>query len=154
MPGATLYCSTRCKHMTHSSHSLEWHDSTITKNFPSTLRNTLVVMTKHNATSPNQGTTQKLLRNTQPNTTISKDVNSLTQISPFSNVFGRPMVFVGFRDCHRPGTNFFIKYSKSHRPEVRSDLKRKNARDRLCLSPNLVDYCAASFPSSAEPLNS
>ena len=40
--------------------------------FPSTLRNTLVVMTKHNATTPKQSTTQKLLRNTQPNTTINK----------------------------------------------------------------------------------
>ena len=39
--------------------SFEWHDSTITKVFPSTLRNALVVVAKHNAMSPNQSTTQK-----------------------------------------------------------------------------------------------
>ena len=61
----------QAKHTKHP-HSLEWHNSTITIVFPSTLRNTLVVMTKHNATTPNQSTTQKLLRNTQPNTTINK----------------------------------------------------------------------------------
>ena len=49
----------QAKHTKHP-HSLEWHNSTITIVFPSTLRNTLVVMTKHNATTPNQSTTQKL----------------------------------------------------------------------------------------------
>ena len=43
----------QAKH-TKPPHSLEWHNSTITIIFPSTLRNTLVVMTKHNATTPNQ----------------------------------------------------------------------------------------------------
>ena len=38
--------------------------------FPRTLRNALVVVTKHNVTSPNQSTTHKLLRNTQPNTCL------------------------------------------------------------------------------------
>ena len=45
----------QAKHTKHP-HSLEWHNSTITIVFPSTLRNTLVVMTKHNATTPNQST--------------------------------------------------------------------------------------------------
>ena len=53
----------QAKHTKHP-HSLEWHNSTITIVFPSTLRNTLVLMTKANATNPNQSTTQKLLRNT------------------------------------------------------------------------------------------
>ena len=52
----------QAKHTKHP-HSLEWHNSTITIVFPSTLRNTLVVMTKHHAMTPNQSTTQKL-RNT------------------------------------------------------------------------------------------
>ena len=39
--------------MYRKPHSLEWHSSTITKNFHSTPRNTLVVVTKHNATTPN-----------------------------------------------------------------------------------------------------
>ena len=43
----------QAKHTKHP-HSLEWHNSTITIIFPSPLRNTLVVMTKHNATTPNQ----------------------------------------------------------------------------------------------------
>ena len=44
---------------TKHPHSLEWHNSTITIVFPSTLRNTLVVMTKHTATTP----TKAQLRN-------------------------------------------------------------------------------------------
>ena len=55
-----LYCAAPldvCK-------SLEWHSSTITKIFPSTLRNALVAVTKHNATTPDQSTTPMLLCNT------------------------------------------------------------------------------------------
>ena len=37
--------------------TLEWHNSTITIVFPSTLRNALVLVKKHNATTPNQSTT-------------------------------------------------------------------------------------------------
>ena len=59
----SVYTHNQAKHTQHP-HSLEWHNGTITIVFPSTLRNTLVVMTKHNATTPNQSTTQKLLRNT------------------------------------------------------------------------------------------
>ena len=43
------------------SHSFEWHNSTVTKIVPSTLRNALVVVTKHNASTPNQSTTHKLV---------------------------------------------------------------------------------------------
>ena len=43
--------------------------TTATSRKSNALRNALVVVTKHNVTSPNQSTTHKLLRNTQPNTT-------------------------------------------------------------------------------------
>ena len=74
-PQSTIKQSTQSIH-THSN-------GTFTTVFPSTLRNTLVVMTKHNATTPNQSTTQKLLatRNQTPRST--KPVEQATSAKLF-----------------------------------------------------------------------
>ena len=48
----------------------ECHLFTITKVFPSTFSHTLIIVTEHNATHTNQSTTQVLLSNPQPLTTI------------------------------------------------------------------------------------
>ena len=65
--------------------------------FPSTLRNALVLVTKHNATTPNQSSTHELLRNAQPNTTINKTTRQVMTTA----VKRRALVGGGGAPAHR-----------------------------------------------------
>ena len=50
------WCYIVLHHSMYANHSLEWNNSTITRVFPSTLRNALEVVTKHNDTCTGTGT--------------------------------------------------------------------------------------------------